>query len=55
MFFSQDAALNNQTLVSPVLGCSVANLSVSNLAENIQFTIRHPNPKHVGVNNNKKN
>uniref|UniRef100_UPI0037E87F5B adhesion G-protein coupled receptor G2 n=1 Tax=Semicossyphus pulcher TaxID=241346 RepID=UPI0037E87F5B len=42
----QDASLHNQTLVSPVLGCSAANLSISNLAENIQFTIRNINPVH---------
>ncbi|XP_044033210.1 adhesion G-protein coupled receptor G4 [Siniperca chuatsi] len=40
----QDAALDNQTLVSPVLGSSVANLSISNLSKNIQFTIRNINP-----------
>ncbi|KAK5878212.1 hypothetical protein CesoFtcFv8_025644 [Champsocephalus esox] len=40
----QDDALNNQTLVSPVLAASVTNLSISNLAENIQFTIRNVNP-----------
>ncbi|XP_070784639.1 adhesion G-protein coupled receptor G4 [Enoplosus armatus] len=42
--FFQDAALDNETLVSPVLGSSVANLSISNLSENIQFTIRNINP-----------
>ncbi|KAI9516791.1 hypothetical protein NQZ68_013849 [Dissostichus eleginoides] len=40
----QDDALNNQTLVSPVLAASVTNLSISNLAENIQFTIQNVNP-----------
>uniref|UniRef100_UPI003AAC943A uncharacterized protein adgrg2a n=1 Tax=Centroberyx gerrardi TaxID=166262 RepID=UPI003AAC943A len=40
----QDAALDNQTIVSPVLGSSVANLSISNLRENIQFTIQNINP-----------
>ncbi|KAI3355444.1 hypothetical protein L3Q82_018280 [Scortum barcoo] len=40
----QDASLNNKTLVSPVLGSSVANLSISNLSENIQFTIKNINP-----------
>ncbi|KAK5849973.1 hypothetical protein PBY51_014264 [Eleginops maclovinus] len=40
----QDDALNNQTLVSPVLAASVANLSIRNLAKNIQFTIRNVNP-----------
>ncbi|TNM96440.1 hypothetical protein fugu_016101 [Takifugu bimaculatus] len=39
-----DAALSNQTLVGPVLGSSVANLSISNLTENIEFTIRNNNP-----------
>lgn len=48
-FILQDTALDNQTLVSPVLGCSVANLSISNLTENIQFTIRNVNPPHVNV------
>nr|XP_046228020.1 adhesion G-protein coupled receptor G2 isoform X2 [Scatophagus argus] len=43
----QDSALNNQTLVSPVLGSSVTNLSISNLSENIQFTIRNINPVHT--------
>lgn len=43
----QDAALNNQTLVGPVLGSSVANLSISNLTECIQFTIRNVNPAQV--------
>uniref|UniRef100_H3D7X9 Adhesion G-protein coupled receptor G2 n=1 Tax=Tetraodon nigroviridis TaxID=99883 RepID=H3D7X9_TETNG len=39
-----DAAINNQTLVGPVLGSSVANLSISNLTEDIQFTIRNVHP-----------
>lgn len=43
----QDAALNNQTLVGPVLGSSVANLSISNLTECIQFTIRNINAAQV--------
>ncbi|XP_041817550.1 adhesion G-protein coupled receptor G2 isoform X2 [Chelmon rostratus] len=43
----QDATLDNRTLVSPVLGSSVANLSISNLSENIQFTIRNINPIHA--------
>ncbi|XP_054479347.1 adhesion G-protein coupled receptor G6-like [Anoplopoma fimbria] len=42
--FFQDATLDNETLVSPVLAASVANLSISNLAENISFTIRNINP-----------
>ncbi|XP_041670676.1 uncharacterized threonine-rich GPI-anchored glycoprotein PJ4664.02 [Cheilinus undulatus] len=40
----QDTTLNNQTIVSPVLGSSIANLSISNLTENIQFTIRNIDP-----------
>lgn len=48
-FFFQDASLNNETLVSPVLAASVANLSVSNLSENIQFTIRNINPINVSI------
>lgn len=47
--FLQDAALKNETLVSPVLGASIANMSISNLKENIQFTIRNTNPIHVSV------
>ncbi|XP_038147041.1 adhesion G-protein coupled receptor G2 [Cyprinodon tularosa] len=39
--FFQDSSLDNQTVVSSVLGSSVANLSISNLKENITFTIRH--------------
>ncbi|AWP21066.1 putative G-protein coupled receptor 64-like [Scophthalmus maximus] len=42
--FFQDKALDDKTLVSPVLGASVANLSISNLTENILFTIRNINP-----------
>ncbi|XP_008290530.1 putative GPI-anchored protein PB15E9.01c [Stegastes partitus] len=42
--FFQDESLDNQTLVSPILGSSVANLSISNLTENIEFTIRNVNP-----------
>ncbi|XP_028425399.1 adhesion G-protein coupled receptor G2 [Perca flavescens] len=42
----QDAALDNKTLVSPVLAASVTNLSISNLSENIQFTIRNINPEN---------
>ncbi|KAM4605953.1 uncharacterized protein adgrg2a [Polymixia lowei] len=40
----QDAALSTTTIVSPVLGSSVANLSISNLSENIRFTIRNAEP-----------
>ncbi|KAM3860373.1 adhesion G-protein coupled receptor G2 [Diretmus argenteus] len=43
----QDIALGNQTLVSPVLGVSVANLTIGNLSENIEFTIRNTDPLHV--------
>ncbi|KAA8580548.1 hypothetical protein FQN60_013506 [Etheostoma spectabile] len=42
----QDASLDNKTLVSPVLAASVTNLSISNLSENIQFTIQNINPIH---------
>lgn len=49
LIYLQDALLGNQTLVSPVLGSSVANLSISNLTENIQFTIRNINPVQVSV------
>jgi len=38
----QDIRLGNRTLVSPVLGSSVTNLSISNLREHIQFSIRGP-------------
>ncbi|CAL8312893.1 unnamed protein product [Merluccius merluccius] len=42
----QDVRLGNRTLVSPVLSCSVANLSISNLRENIHFSLRKPsNPQ----------
>ncbi|XP_037550295.1 adhesion G-protein coupled receptor G2 [Nematolebias whitei] len=40
----KDASLDNQTVVSPVLGSSVSNLSISNLRENIKFTIRNNIP-----------
>ncbi|XP_047200551.1 adhesion G-protein coupled receptor G2 [Hippoglossus stenolepis] len=40
----QDSTLGNTTLVSPVLGSSVANLSISNLTEDIRFTIQNINP-----------
>jgi len=49
VFVLQDAALGKETLVSPVLAASVANLSISNLKENIQFTIRNIEPVHVSV------
>ncbi|XP_043959937.1 adhesion G-protein coupled receptor G2 [Gambusia affinis] len=39
----KDSGLDNRTAVSPVLGSSVANLSISNLKENITFTITHSN------------
>lgn len=45
----QDASLDNQTLVSAVLGSSVSNLSISNLTENIEFTIQNSNPVPVSV------
>ncbi|KAG7231282.1 hypothetical protein INR49_012113 [Caranx melampygus] len=44
--FFQDATLDNNTLVSPVLGSSLANLSIGNLTEDIQYTIRNINPIH---------
>ncbi|XP_061522922.1 adhesion G-protein coupled receptor G2 isoform X2 [Phycodurus eques] len=40
----QDNTLNIQTVVSPVLACSVSNVSVSNLSDNIQFTIGNRRP-----------
>ncbi|XP_054621819.1 mucin-17-like isoform X2 [Dunckerocampus dactyliophorus] len=43
----QDDTLNNQTVVSSVLASSVANLSISNLTENISFTIRNLHPIHA--------
>ncbi|XP_023182517.1 adhesion G-protein coupled receptor G2 [Xiphophorus maculatus] len=39
----KDSSLDNRTAVSPVLGSSVANLSISNLKDNITFTITHSN------------
>lgn len=45
--FLQDAALTNQTVVGPVLGSSVANLSISNLTEYIEFTVRNAGPAQV--------
>ncbi|XP_014866283.1 PREDICTED: adhesion G-protein coupled receptor G2-like isoform X2 [Poecilia mexicana] len=42
-FLFKDSSLDNQTAVSPVLGSSVANLSISNLQENVTFTINHSN------------
>ncbi|XP_060950246.1 adhesion G-protein coupled receptor G2 [Limanda limanda] len=42
--FFQDPSLENTTVVSPVLASSVANLSISNLSEDIQFTIQNTNP-----------
>lgn len=45
--YLQDAALDNQTLVGPVLGSSVSNLSISNLTEFIRFTIRNVKPVQV--------
>ncbi|XP_061778434.1 adhesion G-protein coupled receptor G2 [Nerophis ophidion] len=43
----QDNTLNKQTVVSPVLASSVANLSVSNLTENVSFTIQNLHPVHA--------
>uniref|UniRef100_A0A087XC38 Adhesion G-protein coupled receptor G2 n=1 Tax=Poecilia formosa TaxID=48698 RepID=A0A087XC38_POEFO len=42
-FLFKDSSLDDQTAVSPVLGSSVANLSISNLQENVTFTITHSN------------
>ncbi|XP_061614803.1 adhesion G-protein coupled receptor G4-like isoform X2 [Phyllopteryx taeniolatus] len=42
----QDNTLSIQTVVSPVLACSVSNVSVSNLSDNIQFTIGNRRPAH---------
>ncbi|XP_072307429.1 uncharacterized protein [Eucyclogobius newberryi] len=39
-----DKTVNNQTVVSPVLASSVANVSISSLKEDIEFTIRNINP-----------
>ncbi|KAK2859713.1 hypothetical protein Q5P01_004333 [Channa striata] len=44
----QDASLKNQTIVSPVLGSSVSNLSIRNLTENVIFTIQ--NTDHINAN-----
>lgn len=49
-FILQDSGLDNRTAVSPVLGSSVANLSISNLTENITFTITHSNLTQVSIN-----
>nr|XP_057916341.1 mucin-17-like isoform X2 [Doryrhamphus excisus] len=43
----QDGTLSNRTVVSSVLASSVTNLSISNLAENISFTIRNLHPLHA--------
>uniref|UniRef100_A0A3P9H3A9 Adhesion G protein-coupled receptor G2a n=1 Tax=Oryzias latipes TaxID=8090 RepID=A0A3P9H3A9_ORYLA len=52
LFFSfflvfQDILLNNQTTVSQILGTSVANLSISNLKDNISFTISNPKNQNI--------
>uniref|UniRef100_A0A3P9QE09 Adhesion G-protein coupled receptor G2-like n=1 Tax=Poecilia reticulata TaxID=8081 RepID=A0A3P9QE09_POERE len=39
----------NRTAVSPVLGSSVTNLSISNLQENVTFTITHSNLTQVRI------
>ncbi|XP_034021782.1 adhesion G-protein coupled receptor G2 isoform X2 [Thalassophryne amazonica] len=41
-----DDELNNQTLVSSVLSCTVANLPIQNVTKNIHFTIRNANPEN---------
>lgn len=49
LFLLQDAALDNQTLVSPVLASSVGNLSLSDLTENIEFVIQNTEPVDVST------
>ncbi|XP_019740343.1 adhesion G-protein coupled receptor G4 isoform X2 [Hippocampus comes] len=43
----QDDTLNNQTVVTSVLASSVSNVSISNLTDNIRFTIRNSQPIHA--------
>ncbi|KAM6953382.1 adhesion G-protein coupled receptor G2-like [Aplochiton taeniatus] len=43
----QDKSLGERRLISPVLGSSVANLSITNLTENVTFTLRHSQPVPV--------
>uniref|UniRef100_A0AAY5KNS3 Adhesion G-protein coupled receptor G2 n=1 Tax=Esox lucius TaxID=8010 RepID=A0AAY5KNS3_ESOLU len=40
----QDPSLVAKELISPVLGSSVANLTISNLTDNLQFTLRNIRP-----------
>ncbi|XP_051538181.1 adhesion G-protein coupled receptor G4-like [Myxocyprinus asiaticus] len=42
--FFQDQALTQQTLNSHILGSSVANLSIKNLRENVEFTLKNKQP-----------
>ncbi|KAM6953384.1 adhesion G-protein coupled receptor G2 [Aplochiton taeniatus] len=42
--FFQDKSLGERRLISPVLGSSVANLSITNLTENVTFTLRNSQP-----------
>ncbi|KAM6953383.1 adhesion G-protein coupled receptor G2-like [Aplochiton taeniatus] len=43
----QDKSLGERRLISPVLGSSVANLSITNLTENVTFTLRNSQPVPV--------
>ncbi|XP_019897211.3 adhesion G-protein coupled receptor G4 isoform X2 [Esox lucius] len=45
----QDPSLVAKELISPVLGSSVANLTISNLTDNLQFTLRNIRP--ISANN----
>ncbi|XP_073686813.1 adhesion G-protein coupled receptor G2 [Garra rufa] len=42
--FFQDKTLSQQELNSHILGSSVANLSIKNLRENVEFTLRNKKP-----------
>ncbi|XP_051738532.1 adhesion G-protein coupled receptor G2 isoform X7 [Ctenopharyngodon idella] len=42
--FFQDKSLTQQMLNSHILGSSVANLSIKNLRENVEFTLRNKQP-----------
>ncbi|XP_051543039.1 adhesion G-protein coupled receptor G2-like [Myxocyprinus asiaticus] len=42
--FFQDKALTQQSLNSHILGSSVANLSIKNLKENVEFTLKNKQP-----------
>lgn len=48
--YLQDKNLNDQLkLNSHILGSSVANLSIKNLSENVEFTLRNKQPVAVCV------